>query len=85
MYFRRVLLSLGVWAKKKLNMLKIFFLKLGVSWACDLYAPNKFHARYRRGEYALNAFGARLKHASVRSMRVLILLDVASVACPKRL
>ena len=49
-----------------------------------LYVPNKFHARYGRVEYALNAFGARLKHASVRSMRVPILLDVASVACPKR-
>ena len=59
-------------------------LKLGVSRASDLYVPNKFHARYGRVEYALNAFGARLKHASVRSMRVPILLDVASVACPKR-
>ena len=55
-----------------------------MSRACDLYVPNKFHARYRRVEYALNAFGARLKHAIVRSMCVSILLDVASVACPKR-
>ena len=54
-----------------------------MSRACDLYVTNKFHARYRRVEYALNAFGGRLKHASVHSMRVPILLDVASVACPK--
>ena len=64
--------------KQFFNMLK------NVSPACDLYVPNKFHARYRRVEYALNTFGACLKHASVRSMRVPILLDVASVACPKR-
>ena len=50
----------------------------------SLYVPNKFHARYGRVECALNAFGARLKHASVRSMRVPILFYVASVACPKR-
>ena len=71
------------WAKKNSTCL-IIFEKLGMSRACDLYVPNKFHARYRRVEYALNAFGAHLKHASVRSMRVPILLDVASLACPKR-
>ena len=55
-----------------------------MSRVCDLYVSNKFHARYRRVEYASNAFGARLRHASVRSTRVPILLDIASVACPKR-
>ena len=30
---------------------------------------NKFHARYRRVEYAMNAFDARVMHASVRHMR----------------
>ena len=55
-----------------------------MSRACDLYVPNKFHASYKRVEYALNAFGARLMHASVRYMRVPILCDIASVACPKR-
>ena len=50
-----------------------------MSRACDLYVPNKFHARYKRVEYALSAFGARLRHASVRYMRVPILLAVASV------
>ena len=44
-----------------------------MSRACDLYVPNKFHARYKRVEYALNAFGARCKYASVRYMRVPIL------------
>ena len=29
---------------------------------------NKFHVRYRCVEYALNAFGAHFKHASVRYM-----------------
>ena len=55
-----------------------------MSRACVLYVSNKFHARYRRVEYASNAFGVRLRHASVRYMRVPILLDIASVACPKR-
>ena len=55
-----------------------------MSRACDVYVPNKFHARYRRFEYALNAFGARLRHASVRSMCVPILLDVVSVTYSKR-
>ena len=54
-----------------------------MSRACDFYVPNKFHARYRRVEYALNAFGARLRHAIVCYMRVPILLDAASVAYPK--
>ena len=55
-----------------------------MSRACFLYVSNKFHARYRRVEYASNAFGARLRHTSVRYMRVSVLLDIASVACPKR-
>ena len=55
-----------------------------MSRACVLYVLNKFHARYRRVEIASNAFGARLGHTSVRYMRVPILLDIASVACPKR-
>ena len=41
-----------------------------MSRARVLYVLNKFHACYRRVEYALNAFGARLRHASVRYMRV---------------
>ena len=69
-------------SKNFLTCLK-FFQKLGVSRACDLYIPNKFHGCYRRVEHALNSFGASLKQASVRSMRVPILLNVASVACPK--
>ena len=44
-----------------------------MSRACDIYVPNKFHAHNRRVEYALNAFGAGLRHASVRYMRVPIL------------
>ena len=42
--------------------------------------------RYRCVEYALNMFGARLMHASVRYMYmcVPILQDIASVTCPKR-
>ena len=44
----------------------------------------KFHACYRCVEYALNAFGARFRHISIRDMRVQILRDVASVTCPKR-
>ena len=42
-----------------------FFQKLGVSCA------NKFHDR--RVEYAMNAFGARVMHASIRHMRFQIL------------
>ena len=45
---------------------------------------NKFHAHYRHVQYASNAFGTRFRHASVRYMRLPILLDIASVACPKR-
>ena len=55
-----------------------------MSRACDLYVPNMFHARFKRVEYAMNAFGARFRHASVRYMRVPILSDFTSVACPKR-
>ena len=55
-----------------------------MSRACVSYVSNKFHARYRRAEYASNAFGARLRQASIRYMRDPILLDIASVACPKR-
>ena len=62
-----------VWDKKFfLTCLKIFY-KLGVSRACDLYVSNKFHAHYRHVEYASNAFGARLRHASVRSTHAPIL------------
>ena len=56
-----------------------------MSCANVFYVSNKFHARYRRVNYAMNAFGARVMHASVRHMRFQILLDIASVACPKRL
>ena len=80
LYVAKSLCAFGL--QKLLNMHKKF--PHQVSRVCDLYVPNKFHARYRHVEYALNAFGARLKQASVRSMRVPILLDVASVACPKR-
>ena len=37
-----------------------------MSRACDLNVSNKFHARYRRVEYASNEFGARFRHVSVR-------------------
>ena len=37
------------------------------------HVSNKFHARYRRVNYAMNAFGARVMHASVRNMRFQIL------------
>ena len=37
-----------------------------MSCANVFYVSNKFHARYRRVEYAMNAFGARVMHASVR-------------------
>ena len=37
-----------------------------------LYVTNKFNARYRRVEYALNAFGASFRHVSVRYMRVIL-------------
>ena len=43
-----------------------------------------FHARYRCVDYASNAFDALLRHPSVHYMRVPILQDFASVACPKR-
>ena len=56
-----------------------------MSRACVLYVLNKFHAHYRRVEYALNAFDARLRSARVRYMHVPILLDIASVACLKRM
>ena len=46
---------------------------------------NMFPASYGCVEYALNAFGARFRHASVCYMYVLVpnLLDIASVMCPK--
>ena len=31
-----------------------------------MYVLNKFHARNRCFEYALNAFGTRFRHASIR-------------------
>ena len=55
-----------------------------MSRACVFYVSNKFHARYRRVEYALNAFGARFRHVSVRYMCVPILKNIAAVTCPKR-
>ena len=70
-----------VWAKKICKHAQIFSRSLTclerVSW---------FHSRYRCVEYALNMFGARLMHASVRYMYmcVPILQDIASVTCPKR-
>ena len=44
-----------------------------MSCANVFYVSNKFHARYMRVEYAMNAFGARVMHASVRHMRFQIL------------
>ena len=35
-----------------------------MSCANVFYVSNKFHARYRRVENAMNAFGARVMHAS---------------------
>ena len=55
-----------------------------MSRACDLNVSNKFHTPYRCVEYASNAFDTRFRHVSVRYMHVPILLDIASVACPKR-
>ena len=55
-----------------------------MSCAYVFYVSNKFHARYRCVEYAMNAFGALVRHVSVRHMRIPILLDISSVACPKR-
>ena len=57
-----------------LNMLKNFQ-KPGVSCAYVFYISNKFHARYRRVEYAMNAFRARVRHVSVCHMRFPILLQ----------
>ena len=39
-----------------------------MSRAYALYVSNtcKFHARYRHVEYAMNTFGTRFRHASVR-------------------
>ena len=54
--------------EKNLNMLKNFLESRrpgGVSYT--------FRISFRRVEYASNAFGARLRHASVRYMRVPIL------------
>ena len=48
-----------------------FFQKLGVSCTNVFYVSNKFHDR--RVEYAMNAFGARVMHASIRHMRFQIL------------
>ena len=44
-----------------------------MSRACDLYVSNKFHARFKRVEYAMSAFDARLRLASLRYMCVPIL------------
>ena len=67
-----------------LNMLKIFLEARRVSGVLYMYVSNTFHARYRRVKYALNAFGVRFRHASVRYMRVPILRNIAEVTCPKR-
>ena len=42
-----------------------------MSHANVFYVSNKFHDR--RVEYAMNAFGARVMHASIRHMRFQIL------------
>ena len=39
---------------------------VSMSRTCVLYVLTRFIARYRCVEYALNMFGARLMHASVR-------------------
>ena len=52
-----------------------------MSRACDLYVPINL-IKLQVVEYALNALGAHLRHASVCYMCVPISLDVASVACP---
>ena len=41
-------------------------LKENTEVTCVLYVSNMFHARYRRIEYALKAFGSRFRHASMR-------------------
>ena len=51
--------------------------------ACVSYISNKFHVRYKRIEYTLNAFGARFRHASLRYMSILILRNIAAVTYPK--
>ena len=43
------------------------FSRSSVRLGCVLYVSNTFDARYKRVEYALNAFGIRFNHASVRS------------------
>ena len=53
-----------------------------MSLARVLYV-SKFHARYRRVEYALNASETRFRHASDRYMRVPIIRNIAAVTCPK--
>ena len=57
-----------------------------MSRTCVLYVLTRFHVRYRCVEYALNMFGARFMHDSVRYMYmcVPILQGIASVTCPKR-
>ena len=72
--------SLGTLKNHRFNKLKNFL----EAQVCVLYVSNKFHRRYRRVEYALDAFGARCMRASVRYMRVPFLRDIASVTCPKR-
>ena len=42
-----------------------------MSYANVFYVSNKFHDR--RVEYAMNAFGARVMHASIRHMRFQVL------------
>ena len=64
-------------------MNRISFLNRGYAFKgllAVLYVSNKFHARCRRAEYVLNAFGARFRHASERYMRVPILRNIATVS-----
>ena len=62
--------------KNNLNMLKNFLEVRCVPGVCLIYkyVSNKFYARYMCVEYASNAFGARLRHASVRYMHVPIFM-----------
>ena len=70
-------MSVRVWAHFFFKHDKIF----ARSSAC--FGSNKFNAPYRCVERALNAFGARFRHANVYYMHMLvpILLDIASVTC----
>ena len=67
----------------KLNRKQFLFVFFSRGLAC--LGSNKFHARYRCVEYALNAFGARFRQARVSYMYMLvpILLDCCFSNEPK--